>query len=337
MKPKTMILMGVAITCGLGASYMTSRLLAERQGGEPEKVAVLVAKKGLGMGETIKLPEELFETKEFLRGQEPHGALDNAEALKNRVLKRSLRAGDFVTTDDLFGDKENGGLFTMLPSGYRAIGIRVNSEEIAGGFASLPMSRVDIISTVRRSDDKSSYAQVLLEDVLVVAADTQTHRDEQGRAMPANVVTVAVKPEDALKLRLAQSMGPLSLVLRKFQDPSKAGESVITAEQIKMGQKRETEEVVEAPPVVAKQEPKVEQPKVEVKAPVVAKAEPQGKRHVLVIREGEHTKQTEYLLDDRNEVVAPEVTRSELSPPRPERGPATPAAKAADPEDPDGE
>ena len=30
MKPKTMILMGLAIVCGLGASYMTSRLLAER-------------------------------------------------------------------------------------------------------------------------------------------------------------------------------------------------------------------------------------------------------------------------------------------------------------------
>src|SRR5438309_2345178 len=31
MKPKTMILMVVAVVCGLGASYMTSRLLAERE------------------------------------------------------------------------------------------------------------------------------------------------------------------------------------------------------------------------------------------------------------------------------------------------------------------
>jgi len=28
MKPKTMILMAVAVVCGLGASFMTSRLLA---------------------------------------------------------------------------------------------------------------------------------------------------------------------------------------------------------------------------------------------------------------------------------------------------------------------
>ena len=48
MKPKTMILMVVAIVCGLGASYMTSRLLAERgeaPAAEQKKVTVLVAKK----------------------------------------------------------------------------------------------------------------------------------------------------------------------------------------------------------------------------------------------------------------------------------------------------
>ena len=30
MKPKTMILMVVAVVCGLAASYMTSRLLADK-------------------------------------------------------------------------------------------------------------------------------------------------------------------------------------------------------------------------------------------------------------------------------------------------------------------
>lgn len=46
MKPRTMILMVVAIGCGLGASYMTSKLLAERnQQVEAEPtVPVLVAR-----------------------------------------------------------------------------------------------------------------------------------------------------------------------------------------------------------------------------------------------------------------------------------------------------
>ena len=41
------MLMGVAIACGLGASYMTSRLLAERQSDDEPKITVLVARKAL--------------------------------------------------------------------------------------------------------------------------------------------------------------------------------------------------------------------------------------------------------------------------------------------------
>ena len=58
MKPRTMILLIVAVTCGLGASYMTSRLLAERQTEPEDKVKILVAKKNLDQGLTIKNVED---------------------------------------------------------------------------------------------------------------------------------------------------------------------------------------------------------------------------------------------------------------------------------------
>ena len=51
MKSKTLILLVVAIVCGLAASYMTSQLLAERNNTGPEqteeKIQILVAKKNL--------------------------------------------------------------------------------------------------------------------------------------------------------------------------------------------------------------------------------------------------------------------------------------------------
>ncbi len=340
MKPKTLILMGVAITCGLGASYMTSRLLAERQTSEPDKVKVLVARKNLNMGDPIKLPDDMFEEKEFLRGSEPRNAIDNFESLRGRVLKRGLRAGDGVTNDDLFGDKDGLTLQYVLPPGYRAVGVRVDMEAIAGGFASLPMSRVDIISTVRRADDKSSYSQILLEDVLVVAADTQMHRDEAGRAMPANVVTVAVKPEDALKLRLAGAMGPLSMVLRKLNDSSKAIDNTLTVETLKSGSSKgsETEALVsdsvKSGSVASSTDPKTgkdDGPKVGTgPTPPTPSAEkqPDGKSHVITIIEGDQPpRRTPYLLNDAGEVITPlEVTRTDLAPPMPTTAvPAPPA------------
>jgi Flp pilus assembly protein CpaB len=252
MKPKTMILMIVAVTCGLGASYMTSRLLAHREA--PEKVSILVAKKNLNMGDIVKLPDDMFVHKQVSRGDEPRMAIQEPDKLKGRQLKRSLRPGDFVTPEDLIDGDTSMGLPFLLPQGHQAVGIRVNMESVAGGFASLPHSRVNIISTRRGSDDKSTKATLLLEDVLVVAADAQMTNDQSGRAMPANVVTVALKSEDILKLELAKQLGLISLALRKFNDRSRSPIVYISAENLKNGtlpkEGSTDEDLMEAPPGV---------------------------------------------------------------------------------------
>src|SRR5438128_914020 len=106
MKPKTMILMGLAITCGLGASYMTSRLLAERQPAEEaEKVEILVASKNLSVHQKILKPEEMFEKKVVLK-DDASNAIKDFDQLKGKTLKRSRRPGETITTEDLY-DKGN--------------------------------------------------------------------------------------------------------------------------------------------------------------------------------------------------------------------------------------
>jgi pilus assembly protein CpaB len=236
MKPKTLVLMGVAIACGLGASYMTSRLLAERSSDDEPRITVLVARKNLNMGDTLRAPEELFQEKKVTRGDELPGAICTADELKNRILKRPLRTGDQVTAEDLMGDKDNAGMAVVLPQGYRAVGVKVNVESAAYGFATLPLSRVDIISTVRRADDKATYSQVLLENILVLAADDKMQRDESGKPMPSQVVTLALRPEDALKVALAGELGSLRLLLRKMNDTHKAESPKLTYEQLKTGE-----------------------------------------------------------------------------------------------------
>src|SRR5438552_538083 len=150
MKPKTLILMVVAVVCGLGASYMTSRLLAERDDQKPqvvdkvvEKVTLLVAKKQLDMSTYIKTPQEMFTEKQFVKEDAPKEALTPKDltGLAGKTLKRGLRRGDHVMAEDL-GD---GAPVLEVPPGHRAMGLRVTVEGIAGGWASLPGSRVDII------------------------------------------------------------------------------------------------------------------------------------------------------------------------------------------------
>lgn len=324
MKPKTLVLMGVAIACGLGASYMTSRLLAERTSDDEPKVSVLVAKKNLNVGDTIKQPDEQFQEKKFARGDEPPGAIDSVETLKNRVLKRPLRAGDHITQDDLIGDKDNYGMPFVLGENYRAIGVRVNAESVASGFASLPLSRVDIINTVRRGDDKSTYSQIILENVLVLAADTEMRRDESGKPQPAQVVTLALKSEDALKVTLGREIGTLSLMLRKINDTHRAEATKLTVEKLKSGEGATGEdptEVVSSTPPPAVTPPKVEPAKPVVPDPVDPVTEkPSLKKHVLTVINGNQTSQVVFWLNEAGEVVDAEAPDATAHPPRPTDG-----------------
>src|SRR5437764_383430 len=148
MKPKTMILMGLAVVCGLGASYMTSRLLAERQAPEEEKVEILVAKKTVSVGQRMMNPEDFYEKKAVVKADEPPDAIKDFEALRGKVMRQTRYAGDHVTPVNL-QDKNR----LDIPEGYQAVGLPVNLVTTAHGLATLPNSRVDLTLTVRNSND----------------------------------------------------------------------------------------------------------------------------------------------------------------------------------------
>lgn len=334
MKPKTVILMIVAVSCGLGASFMTSRLLAQRGKGESEeKVKVLVAKKNIEQGSSLKTPDEMFEAKEFLRGTEPKDAIVNLAEVKNKVLKRSLRAGDPLTQEILLPEGMVG-LSGHMSSGYRAVGVRVNLESGAAGWATLPLSRVDLISTVRRGSDRDSFSHVLLENVLVLAVDANKERDDQGRAMPGNVVILALKPEDVLKVNMAKEMGPLSLALRKFRDETKTDVDKITVEQMitKTVPKGEVEELLpkSAPKAVVSEPVAAAKPVTETKPapePKVVADEYRPRQHILTITEGSETRQAKYYVDDKGNVISQESALTDGPPrPAPEAAPNQPEA-----------
>jgi pilus assembly protein CpaB len=314
MKPKTLILMVVAIVCGLGASYMTSRLLAER-GSEEEtaKVSVLVAKKHLDMGTHLKTPAELFEQKVFIRGQEPKTGLSSLDAVKGKFLRRSLRKGDFIAGEDLADE------FSQLPipPGMRAVGIRVNNDSSAAGWASLPGSRVDIVSTIRRTgDDDGAYSEILLQNVLVLAADGNRGRDgEASGAMPANVVTVALDPKDALKVDLASQMGSLRLILRNPADETNSDATRVTSASLIRGKGYKPKESAanggfEPPPVGdGPSVPVVVAPKQKDEPPPLVEA-PVVPTHTVVVTEGDNTRKVVFQLGKNGEVNKDDVQRA---------------------------
>jgi pilus assembly protein CpaB len=227
MKPKTLILMVVAIGCGLVASYMTSRVIADKSD-KPveEKVAVLVARQNIPMGTMIKDPEKLFEEKQFTKGEEPKKAIRSFDDLKNKLLNKPLGAEQFVTGDDLT-DKEQGGLPSVMPKGWRAVAIKVDAGSSVGGFV-LPHTRVDVVSVVRQNEN-NTYSKIILQNVLVLAVDTLAGRPEDGKqALVSNTVTLQVTPQQAETLAMARELGTLNLILRAYGDEDKVATTGVT-------------------------------------------------------------------------------------------------------------
>jgi len=211
MKSKTLILMLVAVVCGLAASYMTSRLLADRN----EKVAVLVARQKMAAWTPIKNPEEQFETEERTKNEVPKNAIVKFESLKDHVLIRALDKGEVVVAENLLS-KEKGGLEVLLPPGKRAVAIRTTAEKVVGGFV-LPGSHVDIYHTIKRND-KDAESRVLLQNILVRAVDQQAMKPDDKPAMIPTTVTFEVTPQQAQILTRVQDTGTLTLALRPYGD-----------------------------------------------------------------------------------------------------------------------
>jgi len=212
MKSKTMILMVVAVVCGLVASYLTSQLIAQKN----KKVNLVVAKKAVSQWTPIKNPDELFELKEWPEADAPQNPILDMKDLKDRVVLKDIDA-DKPVSMSMLQDKSKVGLEGMLDPKSRGMAIVVNAASTAGGFV-LSGSKVDIVHTTRGSAGVDT--KLILENVLVRAVDQQPVRPEDRASQVPTTVTLQLSPEQALKLCTYKDTGALTLLLRPFGDTS---------------------------------------------------------------------------------------------------------------------
>jgi pilus assembly protein CpaB len=308
MKPRTLILMIVAIVCGLAASYMTSRVIAERGNQtEEEKVAVLVAKQNLPMATHITDPEKLFEEKQFTKGEEPKKAIRDFAQLKDKYLNKPLSAENFVTPDDV-DDKSGMGLAAIMTPGKRAVGIKVSAEDVAGGFVQ-PHTRVDIMSVIQRNENET-YSKVILQNILVLAVDQMAARPEDKMAMIPSTVTVEVSPEQAEKLGLAIQLGKIKLTLRATGDEQVVTTRGVTPKGILQTGNDSSSSLVNPDDMPWDRKttgkgltlPKVPNPPTADDRTVVAK-EPPPKVHVMTIINGDQVTRTPFQIAENGQPV----------------------------------
>jgi pilus assembly protein CpaB len=167
-------------------------------------------------------------TKENLRWQPwPQSALnpvyltrtsrpDAIDSLAGAIIRNRLGAGEPIREENLT-PRHAGYLATVLPSGKRAMAVRISAESTAGGFI-LPNDRVDVL----HSDGKSPVSHTILSNVRVLAIDQVVDDASKNDTSKANVIgktaTLELDPSQAEILTAAQAAGTLSLSLRSAAD-----------------------------------------------------------------------------------------------------------------------
>ena len=177
---------------------------------------VVVANADLSLGSELRRDD--LKTIEWPVSAVPEGAFEDANALIGRGLISSIVRHEPILSGKLSSKEAGSGLPPIIPTGKRAMSVRVNEVIGVAGYV-LPGTRVDVIATQASNRGEDMTSKVVLSNVQVLTAGTRVEHDtKENKPMQVTVVTLVVTPEEAEKLTLASTEGKIQLALRNPLD-----------------------------------------------------------------------------------------------------------------------
>ncbi|MBA4188955.1 MAG: Flp pilus assembly protein CpaB [Planctomycetaceae bacterium] len=215
MKQKNLVLMGIAVACGLVAAILTANM------GKPptiEMVDVLAAKKDLTTGTAFTKDnvEDLTEVKPIPKTMIPAEAkiILKKEDLIGKRLSRATHQGEYFNVADV-GIKTQ----ILFEAGQDIMSLPMTAAKAASGFVG-PGSRVDILASVIDGTQREVFT--LLPDMHVLAVDAEQDLTKQQVFPEMRMVSFAVTQKQALLITLANQRNcNLELLLRHPDAPKR--------------------------------------------------------------------------------------------------------------------
>jgi len=256
-------LIGAAVLGLLAAMLSWSYIQRAGQGArQTGLVPVVVAAQDIPV-RTLVTPQ-MLTIKELPADARHAKAFTGVEQINGKVSNLPIAAGEQVLNTKFFARKEDSGLAFRIPQGRRAISVNVNELISSGGLIN-PGDFVDVITVFSGTEGASqagqanqdSAAMVLQNiEVLAVAQSLQGPASEptganavagqvtgnrpdsrqEAIARPnARTATLAVTPEEAQKLILAEEKGKIRLALRGVDDHDSVAVGATRLNQVKVG------------------------------------------------------------------------------------------------------
>lgn len=209
-----------AFLVAAGASLVLYRVLINRPQNAkaaPTMVQVALATRNLEVGTLLK--EDDVKLSEW-PGTVPIGATAEVKDVLGRGVTTAIYAKEPIIESRLAPKGAGGGLAAMIPTGMRAVAVRVNEVVGVAGFV-VPGMHVDILisgNTPGGDGNLGTLTKTLLQNIEVLSAGQDFKKDNEGKPIMVQVVNLLVTPEQAEQLSLASSQTAIQLILRNPLD-----------------------------------------------------------------------------------------------------------------------
>ncbi len=222
MRPKSLILLALALGCGLIASLGINQVMS--RGNAPvvetgETEPIFVALHDIELNDPIT-PDKV-KLEKWPKGKVPVGSLTKLEDVENRRARAKLFAGEPILEKKLLAKGELGERPTdHIPPGFRVVAVKVVAAA-TGGYIVNPGDHVDLLVHLVRNLSRGipeTTTKTFLQDVKVFAVNDIITDTEGKGTITAKTVSLLVKPEQSELVTHAARLGNISLSIRPPHD-----------------------------------------------------------------------------------------------------------------------
>lgn len=220
MRPKSLVLLALALGCGLVASIGISQVLDGKNQKTVETVPIYVAIQNINLGDP--LDEGMVSLQEWPKGKVPVGAITKWEEIEERRPRTVIFEGEPLLDGKFLPKGQTHDPIAGIPKGMRLKTVSVDAQKSVAGLLS-PGDRVDLQLYVRRNERAniaSTFTKIILQNIRVFAVDQAIQRSVDGveSRSVAKTVSLVVTPQQANRITLAENLGDISLIPRHPDD-----------------------------------------------------------------------------------------------------------------------
>ena len=220
MRPKSMVLIVIALVCGLVASIGISQVVEKNSANNNQQTQtkpIFVAMTDIGIG--AELNAQSVKLEEWPLDKIPPGSITESSQLDGKSPNQRLYAGEPLLLAKLSDANSMRGVHVAqtIRKGYRVMSVKVDMASAVSGLIH-PGDRVDVLALA----GPRTSAEMILTNIEVFAINDKTtvEVDTEAGTVQAKTVSLLVTSDQARKLMAHSYKSTISLSLRRPDDES---------------------------------------------------------------------------------------------------------------------